>query len=1002
MLHNKSYLKRGRGGKVFKAVKEHYLRDDIWCSVECCTICSHTEPILSSIPAKTKLVIKPHYIIPDTNVFMNQIDIIEHPALQNVIILQTVYEELRHLSLSVYNRLKKMINDPNRKFYVFANEHHRDTFIERIKEESPNDRNDRAIRAAVKWYATHVKQIADKGKSLEIVLLTDDAENIQRAKQDGLLAYSVREYVEGMIDTPELVDMLGNVRISDNKDKKIVYEEHLSASQITNGIKNQTLYQGTLNISMHNYLEGSIQNGDIQITILGRKNLNRAIQGDIVAVQLFPKSEWLRAPTAVIVEEEEEKNLAEELQENCKPKEQSEEADSDLFEAPQPTGKVVGIIKKNWRPYCGFINKQSVKGSSTSTLSENVSVYPIDRRIPRINIRTRQAQNLMGQRILVAIDSWHKDSIFPMGHFVKALGAAGDKLTETEVLLLEHDVPHQEFAQQVLNCLPVEGDLWVVKDEHLQGRADLRHLNVCSIDPPGCTDIDDALHVRQLPNNNYEVGVHIADVTHFVKPNTSLDEEAALRGTTVYLINKRIYMLPGLLGTNLCSLKSKVDRLAFSCIWELSPEAEIVNVTFTKSVISSKESFTYEEAQARIDDQRLQDDLTKGLRVLNDLAKKLRARRMERGALTLASPEVRYKLDFDSQDPIDVEMKELRETNALVEEFMLLANISVAEKIYKKFTASSLLRRHPPPTAFKLDNLNKAISAFGLTLHYETSKALADSLDEAVLPEDPYFNKLLRILTTRCMMQATYFCSGTFSVHEYRHYGLASEIYTHFTSPIRRYSDVIVHRMLAASIYDDEVYGSELTDKKKIEQLCDVLNHRHRMAQMAARSSVELHTNLFFKGKTEQVEGYVTRVLKNGFVVLVQKYGIEGIVYSSDNSKTKLNTTASNSTPPIIYNSHDNSLDSITGDGKKISIKLFDKVIVQVSVDEDLVGGGAGGMRQKLKLELVKPVVPGLSVSNDTSTYNNEIIEENNYNNKKDKRENTNGGRKKKMKIENM
>jgi exosome complex exonuclease DIS3/RRP44 len=209
----------------------------------------------------------------------------------------------------------------------------------------------------------------------------------------------------------------------------------------------------------------------------------------------------------------------------------------------------------------------------------------------------------MGQRILVAIDSWNKDSIFPMGHFVKALGAAGDKSTETEVLLLEHDVPHQEFALQVLNCLPIEGDLWIVKDEHLRGRADLRHLNVCSIDPPGCTDIDDALHVRQLPNNNYEVGVHIADVTYFVKPNTPLDDEAALRGTTVYLVNKRIDMLPGLLGTNLCSLHSKVDRLAFSCIWELNAEAEIVNVSFTKSIISSKESFTYEEAQTRIDDQ---------------------------------------------------------------------------------------------------------------------------------------------------------------------------------------------------------------------------------------------------------------------------------------------------------------------------------------------------------------------------------------------------------------
>ncbi|CAG8461700.1 7034_t:CDS:10, partial [Cetraspora pellucida] len=783
MLQSKSFLKRTKKGSAIKVVQEHYLRDDIWCSVECCTLCSQTESVLSSSALLTQNIPRPHYIIPDTNVFMNQIDIIEHPALHDVIVLQTVYEELRHLSLPIYNRLRALISDQKKRFYVFSNEHHRETYIQRLKDESPNDRNDRAIRSAVKWYSTHLKKMKNKGSHIEVVLLTDDVGNRTKALDEGLSAFSVRDYVEGMTDTPELVDILENSSNAEG-DKKILYDEHLTASQINNGIKNGTLHQGTLTISMHNYLEGSILSNvnsvDTQIMILGRPCLNRAIQGDVVAVQLLPKSEWLRTPTAVVVEEEEEANVTADLKEDGEPKEQSDELENEVFESSQPTGKVVGIIKRNWRPYCGFISKKSVKKSTTSTFSENVLVLPMDRRIPYIYIRTRQAHNLMGQRILVSIDSWPKNST--------ALGAAGDKSTETEVLLLEHDVPFQGFASQVLKDLPIEGESWIVTEEHLSGRADLRHLNICSIDPPGCTDIDDALHVRPLSNGNYEVGVHIADVTHFVKPFTAMDEEAANRGTTVYLVNKRIDMLPELLGSNLCSLREKVDRLAFSCIWELTPDAEIVNVNFTKSMISSKASLTYEEAQILIDDPRKQDDLTKGIRILNQLAKKLHKRRIDRGAITLSSPEVRFQLDFDSQDPVDVEMKELRETNALVEEFMLLANISVAEKIYSKFPASSLLRRHPPPTSTKLEELSNAIKPFNLSLEFETSKALADSLDRAMLPDDPYFNKLLRILTTRAMMQALYFCSGTLQFQDFRHYGLAAEIYTHFTSPIRRYS----------------------------------------------------------------------------------------------------------------------------------------------------------------------------------------------------------------------
>ncbi|KAG9288456.1 hypothetical protein G9A89_015662 [Geosiphon pyriformis] len=959
MLRSKGFIKRTKKGNAVKVVQEHYLRDDIWCSAEFCSKCLHTQPALTVAPSASQLF-KSHFIIADTNVFMNQIDIIEHPAIQNVIVLQTVCEELRHLSLSIYNRLKNIISDKDRHFYVFSNEHHRETYTERLKDETPNDRNDRAIRMAVKWYSTHLAVLNNNREPVKIVLLSDDLGNREKATKDDLIAVSVRQYVESMVDSPELADMLSNLSTSqETKDKDFTHDEHLSSAQIANGIKSGTFYQGSLSISTHNYLEGSImanvEGVETQIMIIGRPSMNRAIQGDVVAVQLLPKSEWLRTPTAAVVDEDEESNLSMDTEEDQDSKKQSiSEPEEVITLPPQPTGKVVGIIKRKWRPYCGFIKKQSVQGSISSKMSENVLVVTMDRRIPFIRIRTRQAQNIMGQRILVAIDSWPKDSRFPQGHFVRALGAAGDKATETEVLLLEHDVPHQDFSLQVLNDLPFEGANWKMTEDDIRNRADFRNLNICSIDPPGCTDIDDALHVRLLPNGNFEVGVHIADVTHFLKPGTAIDQEAANRGTTVYLVNKRVDMIPFLLGSNLCSLKENVDRLAFSCLWEINPEAEIISVNFTKSVIASKASLTYEEAQRRIDDRRLQDDLTNGIRVLNQLAKKLHAKRLERGALTLASPEVRFQLENDSQDPVDVELKELKETNALVEEFMLLANISVAEKIFSKFPSSSLLRRHPPPANANLENLSKAIAPFGFTLKFDTSKSLADSLNQAELPHEPYFNKLLRIMTTRCMMQAIYFCAGNTVQSNFRHYGLASDIYTHFTSPIRRYADVIVHRLLAACIEPNSVYGSELTDIHKMQSLCEGLNYRHRMAQMAARSSVELHTNIFFKDKIEQEEGFVTRILKNGFIVLVPRYGIEGIVYSSP-TKTALAASA----PPVVYNPRNNSLDSSTNN---VSIKLFDKIIVQITIDEDLVGSAAGGMRQKLKMELLSPQIPGLSL----------------------------------------
>lgn len=276
----------------------------------------------------------------------------------------------------------------------------------------------------------------------------------------------------------------------------------------------------------------------------------------------------------------------------------------------QPTGRVVGVIKRNWRTYVCHLDRSSLPPSAlTSSSSVAIFASPVSRSIPRIRILTRQAAVLAGQKFLVSIDRWSTHSKYPEGHFVRILGAVGSKEGELESLLEEWEVPYRPFSAAILDCLPKEGDSWVVPPKNddpknvWAGRLDLRDEIICSIDPPGCQDIDDALHAKRLPNGNIQAGVHIADVSHFVHPDNPMDAEAASRGTTVYLVDKRIDMLPHLLGTNLCSLRPYVERLAFSVIWEMTEDAEIVDIKFTKSVIASKEAFTYEAAQIRKDNK---------------------------------------------------------------------------------------------------------------------------------------------------------------------------------------------------------------------------------------------------------------------------------------------------------------------------------------------------------------------------------------------------------------
>jgi len=497
-----------------------------------------------------------------------------------------------------------------------------------------------------------------------------------------------------------------------------------------------------------------------------------------------------------------------------------------------------------------------------------------DQTVPLVRITTNQGAKLENKRIVVSIDSWSRTSKYPDGHFVRLLGNAGDKDVEAEALLVSHHVRYQEWSPQVRECVPERLE---VTEADMEFRTDLRHLNIVSIDPIGCTDIDDALHAYKLPNGNFNVGVHIADVTYYVKEDTPLDKEAAKRGVSVYLADRRIDMLPSALSTNICSLREKVDRVAFSVMWEITPEAEIKSTEFCRTVICSRRAFTYGEAQQRIDDKSLDDDITQSLRALNSIAKQLRSMRLEKGALTLASPQVKFIKDEETNDPIDVELYQTKETNSLVEEFMLLANISVAKQIHGFFPAKALLRRHPSPDPKKLEGLIQIVKKLGVTLDVGNSKELSDSLDKANVSSDPFVNKLIRILATRCMQQARYFASGSVPPSEFHHYGLAAPIYTHFTSPIRRYADIIVHRLLAASIAIAPVHSS--INRTGIQRTCDRINRSHRMAEYASRDSVKLHTIYFFKGKVIEEDAYVMSVRSNGFHVMVARYGIEEVVY---------------------------------------------------------------------------------------------------------------------------
>lgn len=466
--------------------------------------------------------------------------------------------------------------------------------------ESKDDELKEKLLVSANFLSKHWEQY-----NVKPIILTSTVEAKTMYESEYKHVLTITDYVEGMKDNDEL--MLRIQYLTKTEDKgPTLYPEYLQLDDVDEGLASGKYQKGAFRVSPENYLEATVSiDADFSKSwfIQGRQHMNRACQGDIVVVELLPENEWTLPERILRLreadEEMEEKDAYMQIKDDGKGAQEpaAKKAKKSLVDEmePIPTAKVVAVLKRNWRDYCGLMLPSFQTDGNDGLFSA------FDKSIPRVRIEDPQYQKIVNKIVVVTIDDWPADSHYPKGHLIQVIGNEGDREAEEKMVLLEHDIRYEPFNKDVLACLPIMP--WEPNPESF--RRDLTHLDICSVDPEGCTDIDDALHCKKNPDGTYEVGVHIADVTHFVRPSTAMDREASLRSTSVYLCGRRIDMLPELLSSNLCSLRGGEVRYAFSVIWQLNEDAEVLSAEFTKSVIKSRAALTYQRAQEMIDDKNL-------------------------------------------------------------------------------------------------------------------------------------------------------------------------------------------------------------------------------------------------------------------------------------------------------------------------------------------------------------------------------------------------------------
>ncbi|CAH0486971.1 unnamed protein product [Peronospora farinosa] len=898
-----SFVERSRRRKpgAMKA-QERYLRRDAHCGVDSCATCRCARALL---PAQVlPRVDKGEYVVPDAFSLLQCMELLEEETLfcraaPRLLVLESVlHAALRQAPSRDTGRLRKFFRgedqrtDGGVKLYLFPDQHHFDTFVEPTAlGKLQAMRDDFALLKTMEWYVIQ-KHLPSNA---QVVFMTRDVNapvSLQLVASVNAQAVTCEKFLaerlpKGSANTAFLIELAANtsealrreeMQRSPDENGNVVsvqaeFAPHLKRAQL-NELMAQSfsrILTGKLEVSTHNPAEAYVlvegPHAIEKVFVFGRAAMNRGVHGDRVAVEVLPKVHW-RAPQS-------DRLLVHYAPDENKHEHESESVESDYDEEKDgaiPTGQVVGILSRSSKYHVATIIASTVNAGDDYALA-----VPMDQRLPKVRLRSQRLDALLDKRLKIVIDSWAPDSSYPNGHYVGILGASGSLQTELSALLVDNEVEEAPFSEAALACLPssdecpidIEGGCvaecstakrparcgllnWKVSDEEALRRRDLRKTHrVFSVDPHGCQDIDDAMSIQRLPNGNVELGVHIADVSYFVKHGSALDLEGRRRSTTVYLVGQRLDMLPSVLSADLCSLHENRDRFAVSVIWELDGETYniVENSTwFGRTIIRNCSSMTYEQAHrllqgvnADADNPprcsssraqppsvkqvdgvaggriplKLQENLREDLRTLTNIGRRLGRTRGSQGGLDLSKQEeVKFSLNVSElgQEDVEITVKESLEIHGTIAELMIFANSTVARKLVERFPTHALLRRHPPPSGDRFTQLVRLAKARDVVIDATNNFTLQQSLAAAERSGrmDTKTMSLLKSLAVRVMTEAEYVSSGETAagdaatangdITRFAHYGLGLQYYTHFTSPIRRYADIIVHRQLLASI----------------------------------------------------------------------------------------------------------------------------------------------------------------------------------------------------------
>jgi ribonuclease R len=524
-------------------------------------------------------------------------------------------------------------------------------------------------------------------------------------------------------------------------------------------------------------------------------------------------------------------------------------------------GEVIKIIQRFKEEFVGTLQ---VSHRHAFLVPDSIKM-PHDLFIPK----SKLLDGKDGQKAVGKITEWKDGYDNPNGEIIEVLGDAGDNDAEIHAILHEYDLPYN-FSEDVLDeANAIQGE---ITQDDIDARRDFRDVTTICIDPSTAKDKDDAISYRVNENGNYEVGVHIADVTHYLRPNTELDKEAFKRGTSVYLVDRVVPMLPERLSNGICSLNPNEDKLCFSAVFEFKSgfgNGEIISEWFGRTIVNVDGDLSYEEAQEIIDTTFLDqvNPVNNAVLELNHMAKRLRTKRMDEDSLDFGKREIKFILD-DEGKPVDIEFKVAKDANKLIEEFMLLANKRVGKYI-NDIKMPSINRYHASPDEVRLEELKELVGDLGYKMDISNAETTRKSLNKLLVDvQDKPEEDMISTLVVRTMQKAIY------SSEECGHYGLNFEFYSHFTSPIRRYADVILHRILGR--YLQKKFDIK---KSKIEGKCNHISERERKAQKAERDSIKYMQCLYMEDKIGTVhEAIISSIQEYGMFVQIESNHAEGLV----------------------------------------------------------------------------------------------------------------------------